>query len=333
VPGSSRHPRRMWRRTPARHQQGGGELPILDTRRVGPTGTRWNADQLAGRPRHVAYDRKGGSRRQPRMRRWRRGHDGRGARQRRGRVRRLLTLRADGNLPFSLPRLRIRADRGGHGASAPFAGHRDRLLRHAGRAGGRRTMSTQVSAGQDPAERWCWQKANSRSTVYRANYWTTSRSRSAAGRPGRPGGTEVTGEFGPGPLTSHARTSRPSAASPAVASWPRSWTAGCGGQPRRGKDMSRTRGPTRASAVEMFGGRARPDRVGVLTAEQRKQSPGCSAPGPVRAGTVLPGVPAEDRYTTRVRLRAQGILRSAARDSVDTHTVGDRPGRRTCGPG
>ena len=122
------------------------------------------------------------------------------------------------------------------------------ILRHdrQGREAVRKMPSQVVRRAQDPAERLVLAKANSRSTVYRANYLDYVSVKKLG--PDGPGGLPSPGSSGSSACTRTRRTPRRSPTFPcSAASWPRSWRPpGCPGTATTGRTSSRSSRTTRA---------------------------------------------------------------------------------------
>ena len=174
---------------------------------LGPPRDKVTADQLEADLRHVLDDVRVAAEDQPRMEAVARraGRPARrGARQRRGRARRPAPLAGGRQLPLPrLPRIRLRADRGGHGPARcdrHWAWHPP--PRPAGAGGRAQDVLSGAGPGADPDERLVLAKANSRSTVYRANYLDYVSVKKLG--PDGQGGQHVTGEYRFLGLYSHA---------------------------------------------------------------------------------------------------------------------------------
>ena len=198
------------------------------------------------------------------------------------------------------------------------------ILRHARR--GReavRKMSTQVlRRAQDPAERLVLAKANSRSTVYRANYLDYV----SVKRLGADG--VVTGEFRFLGLYSHAAHIAPITGIPVLRCKLAQVLAMAGlpADSHDGQDLVEIlEDYPREELFEISAEELTPIALGVLRLSERKQTRLFMRRDRYgRYMSCLVYLP-RDRYTTRVRLRAQGILREALHGaSVDySATVGD----------
>jgi glutamate dehydrogenase len=198
------------------------------------------------------------------------------------------------------------------------------ILRHArqGRSS-LRTMSSQVAArAQDPDERLVLAKANSRSTVYRANYLDYVSVKKIG-----PDGT-VTGEFRFLGLYSHAAHTAPVSSVPVIRRKVAHVLAeaGLSADSHDGKDLVEIlEDYPREELFEISADELTPIALGVLRLSERKQTRLFLRRDRYgRYMSCLVYLP-RDRYTTRVRLRAQEILREALNGaSVDySATVGD----------
>ena len=204
-------------------------------------------------------------------------------------------LRWLGERQLPLPRLpRIRPDtyRGRRAGLRAVPGTGLGILRHdrQGRDSLRKLSSQVARRAQDPDERLVLAKANSRSTVYRANYldYVSVKKHGADGT--------VTGEFRFLGLYTHAAHTAPIVGIPVLRRKLAQVLATAGlsaGQPRREGPRRDTRGLPARGAVRDLGGRAHPDRPRRAAAERAQADQAVPAPGPVRAVHVLPGVPAE----------------------------------------
>jgi glutamate dehydrogenase len=202
------------------------------------------------------------------------------------------------------------------------------ILRHAkpGRASLRK-LSTQVARrAQDPDERMVLAKANSRSTVYRANYLDYVSVKKLS--PDGPRGQHVTGEFRFLGLYTHAAHNAPIDDVPVLR---RKLTqvlaaAGLTRDGHDGKDLVEIlEDYPREELFEISAEELTPIALGVLRLSERKQTRLFLRRDRYgRYMSCLVYLP-RDRYTTKVRLRAQGILREALHGvSVDySATVGD----------
>ncbi|MGH3199661.1 MAG: NAD-glutamate dehydrogenase [Streptosporangiaceae bacterium] len=186
------------------------------------------------------------------------------------------------------------------------------ILRHArpGRESLRK-MSTQVARrAQDPDERLVLAKANSRSTVYRANYldYVSVKKLGADG----PGGQHVTGEFRFLGLYTHAAHTAPIAGIPVLRLKLAQVlaTAGLSRDSHDGKDLVEIlEGFPREELFEISADELTPIALGVLRLSERKQTRLFLRRDRYgRYMSCLVYLP-RDRYTTKVRLRAQDILK------------------------
>ncbi len=186
------------------------------------------------------------------------------------------------------------------------------ILRHArqGRASLRK-MSTQVARrAQDPDERLVLAKANSRSTVYRANYldYVSVKKLGADG----PGGQHVTGEFRFLGLYTHAAHTAPIAGIPVLRLKLAQVLAAAGlsRDSHDGKDLVEILEDfPREELFEISAEELTPIALGVLRLSERKQTRLFLRRDRYgRYMSCLVYLP-RDRYTTKVRLRAQDILK------------------------
>jgi len=184
-------------------------------------------------------------------------------------------------------------------------------------------LSPQVVArAQDPAERLVLAKANSRSTVYRANYldYVSVKKLSPAG--------EVTGEFRFLGLYTHAAHTAPIAGVPVLRRKVAQVLAAAGlsRESHDGKDLVEIlQDYPREELFEISASELTPIALGVLRLSERKQTRLFLRRDRYgRYMSCLLYLP-RDRYTTKVRLRAQGILNEALHGvSADySATVGD----------
>jgi glutamate dehydrogenase len=216
------------------------------------------------------------------------------------------------------------------------------ILRHArqGREAVRKLSSQVLARAQDPDERLVLAKANSRSTVYRANYldYVSVKKLGSANPGGRPpqtppagngpGGKHVTGEFRFLGLYSHAAHIAPIAGVPVLRRKLTEVlaTAGLSADSHDGQDLVEIlEDYPREELFEISAEELTPIALGVLRLSERKQTRLFLRRDRYgRYMSCLVYLP-RDRYTTRVRLRAQGILREALHGaSVDySATVGD----------
>jgi glutamate dehydrogenase len=198
------------------------------------------------------------------------------------------------------------------------------ILRHArqGRESLRKMSSQVLARAQDPRERLVLAKANSRSTVYRANYldYVSVKKRGPDGA--------VTGEFRFLGLYSHPAHTAPIATIPVLR---RKMAhvlaeAGLSKDSHDGKDlMEILEDYPREELFEISAEELTPIALGVLRLSERKQTRLFLRRDRYgRYMSCLVYLP-RDRYTTKVRLRAQEILREALHGaSVDySATVGD----------
>jgi len=184
-------------------------------------------------------------------------------------------------------------------------------------------LSPQVVArAQDPAERLVLAKANSRSTVYRANYldYVSVKKLSPAG--------EVTGEFRFLGLYTHAAHNAPIAGVPVLRRKLAQVLAAAGlsRDSHDGSDLVEIlQDYPREELFEITAAELTPIALGVLRLSERKQTRLFLRRDRYgRYMSCLLYLP-RDRYTTEVRLRAQGILIKALHGvSADySATVGD----------
>ena len=186
-----------------------------------------------------------------------------------------------------------------------------------------RKLSTQVvRRAQDPAERLVLAKANSRSTVYRANYLDYVSVKKLG-----PDGA-VTGEFRFLGLYTHAAHIAPIAGIPVLRLKLAQVlaTAGLSRDSHDGKDLVEIlEDYPREELFEISAEELTPIALGVLRLSERKQTRLFLRRDRYgRYMSCLVYLP-RDRYTTKVRLRAQGILADALHGvSMDySATVGD----------
>ena len=276
-------------------QPGGGELTESWIHvELGPPRDKVTADQLAADLRHVLDDVRVAVEDQPRMSAVaRRLADDLGGEPGSDEAEHgdLLRWLADGNFTFLGYREYdfVRTEEGTGLRAVPGTGLG--ILRHArqGREAVRKMSTQVVRRAQDPAERLVLAKANSRSTVYRANYLDYV----SVKRLGPDG--VVTGEFRFLGLYSHAAHIAPisrHSRAPAQAGPGPGGGRAASRQPRRAGPGRDTRGLPARGALRDLGGRAHPDRARRAAAERAQADPAVHAPGPVRAVHVLPGVPA-----------------------------------------
>jgi glutamate dehydrogenase len=198
------------------------------------------------------------------------------------------------------------------------------ILRHArqGRESLRKMSSQVLARAQDPSERLVLAKANSRSTVYRANYldYVSVKKLDPEGA--------VTGEFRFLGLYSHTAHTAPIATIPVLR---RKLAhvlaeAGLSKDSHDGKDLVEIlEDYPREELFEISADELTPIALGVLRLSERKQTRLFLRRDRYgRYMSCLVYLP-RDRYTTKVRLRAQEILREALHGaSVDySATVGD----------
>ena len=298
---------------------------------LGPPRDRVTADQLAAELRHVLDDVRVAVEDQPRMNTVARalaGDLGGAPGSDEAEYGELLRWLADGNFTFLGYREYdlVRTEEGASLRAVPGTGLG--ILRHArqGRDSVRKLSSQVARRAQDPAERLVLAKANSRSTVYRANYLDYVSVKKVG--PDGTGGQHVTGEFRFLGLYTHAAHTAPIAGVPVVR---RKLTqvlaaAGLSRDGHDGKDLVEIlEDYPREELFEISAEELIPIALGVLRLSERKQTRlflRRDRYGRYMACLVyLP----RDRYTTKVRLRAQGILREALHGvSVDySATIGD----------
>ena len=202
------------------------------------------------------------------------------------------------------------------------------ILRHdrQGREAVRKISSQIARRAQDPAERLVLAKANSRSTVYRASYldYVSVKKLGADG----PDGQHVTGEFRFLGLYTHAAHTAPIDGVPVLRSKLAEVLANAGltRDGHDGQDLTEILEDfPRDELFEISAGELTPIALGVLRLSERKQTRLFLRRDRYgRYMSCLVYLP-RDRYTTKVRLRAQGILREALHGvSLDySATVGD----------
>ena len=198
------------------------------------------------------------------------------------------------------------------------------ILRHAqpGRDSVRKVSSQVARRAQDPDERLVLAKANSRSTVYRANYLDYV-SVKKLGHDGT-----VTGEYRFLGLYTHAAHTAPIGGVPVLRRKLAQVLAAAGfsRDSYDGKDLAEIlEDYPREELFEISAAELTPIALGVLRLSERKQTRLFLRRDRYgRYMSCLVYLP-RDRYTTKVRLRAQGILRAALHGvSVDySATVGD----------
>ncbi len=262
---------------------------------LGPPKDRVSADQLAADLRHVLDDVRVAVEDQPRMGAVaRRLADDLGGApgSNRAEAGELLRWLADGHFTFLGYREYdlLRTEEGAGLRAVPGTGLG--ILRHT-RPGrdSLRKMSSQVAArAQDPGERLVLAKANSRSTVYRANYLDYVSVKKLG-----PDGV-VTGEFRFLGLYAHTAHTAPIAEVPVLRRKLARVLAAAGlsRDSHDGKDLIEILEDfPREELFEISAERAHPDRARRAAAERAQADPAVPAPGPVRTVHVLPGVPAE----------------------------------------
>jgi glutamate dehydrogenase len=215
--------------------------------------------------------------------------------------------------------------RGPDGAALrPVAGTGLGILRHdrQGRDSLRKMSSKVAARAQDPGERLVLAQANSRSTVYRANYLDYV----SVKRLGPD--NVVTGEYRFLGLYTHAAHTAPIASIPVIRRKVAHVLADAGLSPAShdGKDLIEIlEDYPREELFEISADELTPIALGVLRLSERKQTRLFLRRDRYgRYMSCLVYLP-RDRYTTKVRLRAQEILREALNGaSVDySATVGD----------
>ena len=199
------------------------------------------------------------------------------------------------------------------------------ILRHdrQGREAVRKISSQVARRAQDPAERLVLAKANSRSTVYRASYldYVSVKKLGADGQ-------HVTGEFRFLGLYTHAAHIAPIDGVPVLRRKLAEVLAAAGlsRDSHDGQDLTEILEDfPREELFEISAEELTPIALGVLRLSERKQTRLFLRRDRYgRYMSCLVYLP-RDRYTTKVRLRAQGILREALHGvSVDySATVGD----------
>jgi glutamate dehydrogenase len=309
-------------------QPGGGELTESWIHvELGPPRDKVTADQLAADLRHVLDDVRVAVEDQPRMSEVaRRLADDLGGEPGSDEAEHgeLLRWLADGNFTFLGYREYdfVPTEEGTGLRAVPGTGIG--ILRHArrGREAVRKMSSQILRRAQDPAERLVLAKANSRSTVYRANYLDYV----SVKRLGPDG--VVTGEFRFLGLYTHAAHIAPISGIP-VLRYKLAQVlamAGLSADSHDGQDLVEIlEDYPREELFEISAEELTPIALGVLRLSERKQTRLFMRRDRYgRYMSCLVYLP-RDRYTTRVRLRAQGILREALHGaSVDySATVGD----------
>jgi len=202
------------------------------------------------------------------------------------------------------------------------------ILRHAqpGKESVRKMSSQVARRAQDPAERLVLAKANSRSTVYRASYLDYVSVKKLG--PDGPAGQRVIGEYRFLGLYTHAAHTAPITGVPVLRRKLAQVLAeaGVSRDGHDGKDLVEIlEDYPREELFEISAEELTPIALGVLRLSERKQTRLFLRRDRYgRYMSCLVYLP-RDRYTTRVRLRAQGILREALHGaSVDySATVGD----------
>jgi glutamate dehydrogenase len=302
---------------------------------LGPPRDKVTADQLAAELRHVLDDVRVAVEDQERMEAMARGLAAdlggqRGAEPGSDRAEHgdLLRWLADGNFLFLGYREYdlVRTDEGAGLRAVPGSGLG--ILRHAkpGRESVRKMSSQVARRAQDPAERMVLAKANSRSTVYRASYldYVSVKKLGPAGD----GHSTVVGEYRFLGLYTHAAHTAPIAGVPVLRRKLAQVLAeaGVSRDGHDGKDLVEIlEDYPREELFEISAEELTPIALGVLRLKERKQTRLFLRRDRYgRYMSCLVYLP-RDRYTTKVRLRAQGILREALHGvSVDySATIGD----------
>ncbi len=294
---------------------------------LGPPRDRVTADQLAAELRHVLDDVRVAVEDQPRMgavARGLAGDLGGAAGTDQAEYGDLLRWLADGNFTFLGYREYdlVRTEDGTGLRAVPGTGLG--ILRHdrQGRDSMRKLSSQVLRRAQDPAERLVLAKANSRSTVYRANYLDYVSVKKLG-----PDGA-VTGEFRFLGLYTHAAHIAPIAGVPVLRRKLALVLAAAelSRDSHDGTDLVEIlEDYPREELFEISAEELIPIALGVLRLSERKQTRLFLRRDRYgRYMSCLVYLP-RDRYTTKVRLRAQGILREALHGvSVDySATVGD----------
>jgi glutamate dehydrogenase len=294
---------------------------------LGPVKDRVSADQLAADLRHVLDDVRVAVEDQSRMGSVARrlaGDLGGEPGSEQAEAGELLRWLADGHFTFLGYREYdlVRTAEGAALRAVPGSGLG--ILRHTrqGRDSVRKMSSQVVARAQDPGERLVLAKANSRSTVYRANYldYVSVKKLGADG--------VVTGEFRFLGLYAHTAHTAPIAGVPVLR---RKLTdvlaaAGLSRDSHDGKDLVEILEDfPREELFEISAEGLTPIALGVLRLSERKQTRLFLRRDRYgRYMSCLVYLP-RDRYTTKVRLRAQGILADALHGvSVDySAMVGD----------
>jgi glutamate dehydrogenase len=288
---------------------------------------RVTADQLAADLRHVLDDVRVAVEDQPRMEAMAEslaGHLDSEPGSEEAEYGELLRWLASGNFTFLGYREYdlVRTDEGTGLRAVPGTGLG--ILRHArqGRDPLRKLSSQVVARAQDPSERLVLAKANSRSTVYRANYLDYV----SVKRLGPDGA--VTGEFRFLGLYSHAAHTAPIDGIPVLRRKLAHVLAEAGLSPEShdGKQLVEIlEDYPREELFEISADELTPIALGVLRLSERKQTRLFLRRDRYgRYMSCLLYLP-RDRYTTKIRLRAQDILREALHGaSVDySATIGD----------
>src|SRR5712691_11860455 len=298
---------------------------------LGPPRDRVTADQLAAELRHVLDDVRVAVEDQPRMgavARGLAGDLGGAPATDQAEYGDLLRWLADGNFTFLGYREYdlVRTEDGTGLRAVPGTGLG--ILRHdrQGRDSMRKLSSQIVRRAQDPDERLVLAKANSRSTVYRANYLDYVSVKKLG--PDGQGGQHVTGEFRFLGLYTHAAHTAPIAGVPVLRHKLTQILAAAGlsRDSHDGTDLVEIlEDYPREELFEISVEELIPIALGVLRLSERKQTRLFLRRDRYgRYMSCLVYLP-RDRYTTKVRLRAQGILAEALHGvSVDySATVGD----------
>ena len=297
---------------------------------LGPPRDKVTADQLAAELRHVLDDVRVAVEDQKRMAAAARGLAGDLGGEAHGGDTRPSTVTcsgwlADGNFVFlGYRECDIVPTAGSAAGLRAVPGTGLGILRHArqGRESVRKMSSQVARRAQDPAERLVLAKANSRSTVYRASYLDYVSVKKLG-----PDGL-VTGEFRFLGLYTHAAHTAPIAGVPVLR---RKLAhvlaeAGLSVDGHDGKDLVEIlEDYPREELFEISAEELTPIALGVLRLSERKQTRLFLRRDRYgRYMSCLVYLP-RDRYTTKVRLRAQGILREALHGvSMDySATVGD----------
>ena len=256
----------------------------------------------------------------------------RGARQRRGRARRPAPLAGGRQFPLPrLPRIRHRADRGGHG---PARRDRHRARHPPPRPAGAGGRAQDVLSGAGPGARpgRTAGAGQGELPVHRLPGQLPGLRLGQEARPGRPGRPARHRRVQvPRPVLARRahRAHRRRARTPAQAGSGPGDGRAVRGQPRRAGAGGDPRGLPARGAVRDLGGGAHSDRSRRAAAERAQADQAVPAPGPVRTVYVLPGVPAQGPVHHQGQAARAGHLAGGAARSIG----GLQRHRRRLGPG